>query len=421
MKPNISHTVQKDLCVGCGICEGACPKSAIQIVPQKGLFRPFLDDNLCNNDHGCHRCYDVCPGLGVDIKNISKDLFPDKTIKDHVLLGRYIKCFYGYSNDYNIRFHAASGGLLSQFLIYLLEKNLIDGAVVTKFDPHNEFLVKSFIATTKNDILSAKSSKYSPVTMNHIVQDIKSSNGNRFILVGLPCHLHGFRKLEMIDKSFKEKIVGHFGLYCSGNKNFYFTEYLLEERNISKSSIDYIAYRDEGNLGGLVINGMKDSGEKFHYYQDYRKYNHPLRSFFLQKRCLFCVDHFAELADLSFGDLYTEPFKRDKVGINSLIVRSSLMLEWLKQARSDGAIYLNDLNEELLLKSQPASYNKKRRTKTFLRLNSLFGKTNPQYDVKLQDKNLLRSVVAYFYNLLQIYIGRNKSLWWMIKICKKKI
>lgn len=40
----------------------------------------------------------------------------------------------GYSEDFNIRNDSSSGGLVSRFLIWLLENHIIDGAVVTRFD-----------------------------------------------------------------------------------------------------------------------------------------------------------------------------------------------------------------------------------------------------------------------------------------------
>ena len=129
----------------------------------------------------------------------------DETKHDK-LIGAYIKCFTGHSNDYNIRYHSASGGMVTQLLIWLLEKKYINGAYVTKFNPQNELMVESFLATTKEEIIQSKSSKYSPVTLNTAIESIKSKEG-KFIIVGVPCHIQGFRKYERIDKTFKNKRV----------------------------------------------------------------------------------------------------------------------------------------------------------------------------------------------------------------------
>ena len=60
--PNITYTVNNDLCCGCGVCEGMCPNNAISFIVKDGIFRPIVNDSLCKNDKGCHRCYDSCPG-----------------------------------------------------------------------------------------------------------------------------------------------------------------------------------------------------------------------------------------------------------------------------------------------------------------------------------------------------------------------
>ncbi|MCS2715593.1 hypothetical protein NXW16_19855 [Bacteroides thetaiotaomicron] len=43
--------------------------------------------------------------------------------------------------------------MVTQLLVWMLEKKLIDGAAVTAFSSKSELLVHSFIATTKEEIL----------------------------------------------------------------------------------------------------------------------------------------------------------------------------------------------------------------------------------------------------------------------------
>ncbi len=250
--PNINYTLRSDLCTGCGICEDACPKGAISTIVKDGRFVPEVDDSMCINSSGCHRCHDVCPGIGVNLLGIAKECFTDRNVKEDKMCGKYIQCFTGYSNDYDIRYHSASGGMVSAFLIWLLENNKIDGAVVTRFDKENPLLVDSFVATTRNDIISARSSKYSPVSLHSTAKSIKNAIGTRYVVVGLPCHIQGFRKLMSIDKVLKGKIIGLFAIYCSCGRTFYLTENVFKERGINKKQLTYFQYRDEGCLGKMV-------------------------------------------------------------------------------------------------------------------------------------------------------------------------
>ena len=410
---NINYTLKHDLCTGCGICEGACPSGAITTVVKNGRFLPSIDDILCKNSKGCHRCYDACPGVGVNLIKMAKDYFTDGGTLEDKMCGRYLKCFTGYSNDYDVRYHSASGGMVSQFLIWLLENNKIDGAIVSRFEKSNPLKVKSFIARTKEDVLAAKSSKYAPVSMHDAVKELKAAPEGKYVFVGLPCHIQGFRKLEAIDKKLASKVIGHFAIYCSASRTFNFTEYVMKERGIRMDDIDYLAYRDCGNQGGLVV-----KGKNIDYYQDYRKYCHPLKSIFNPRRCLLCIDHYGELSDISFGDINIAPYNEDKIGINSIIVRTPIWHALLKEARDARSIHLDVIGASEVNQSQPSAKMKKGRNMRFVYMLHYFGCVVPQYDTNANYYGK-SDVLQYIMNRVQQFIGRHRFLWPIIKIIKK--
>ena len=428
---NITYTIHHNLCIGCGICENACPFNAIEIVVKEGRFLPQVNDGLCKNVQGCHRCIDACPGVGVDLSRIANEQFCDEAIKTDKWVGRYMKCFVGHSNDYDIRYHCASGGMVSQFLIFLLEKNYIDGAVVTAFDPDNELLVHSYIAHNREEVLHAKGSKYAPVSLHGMAQAIKQESGSRFVIVGLPCHIQGFRKLEKIDRKFKGKIFGYFAIYCSSGRTFYLTEHVFRERGIRKDDLTYFAYRDEGCLGSLVAKQRRsirvdnNNSETSLYKEDevykekFQSYYHPLRSFFVPRRCLFCIDHYGELGDVCFGDIHIEPFIEDKIGVNSIVVRKQLWLDLLMAAKDEMYVTLDEISVETLNSSQEMAGKKKGRNKNFIVLNKKFRRAVPEYDILLPQKIGIKTILDYTQNRIQQLLGRHKNLWWLISKLKK--
>lgn len=428
---NIKYTLSHNLCTGCGICEGVCPSHAISTIVKDGRFLPQIDESKCKNDRGCHRCMDVCPGVGIDLVRIAQEQFTDNCVKEDKMVGKYLQCFTGHSNNEDIRYHCASGGMVSQFLIFLLRKKYIDGAVVTAFDSANELLVSSYIATTAEDVLKAKGSKYAPVSLHNAVADIKAAKGNRYVVVGLPCHIQGFRKFEPIDKKFREKVIGYFAIYCSSGRTFYLTEHVFKERGIKKENLTYFAYRDEGCLGSMVakqrrgIRVANSNSETALYKEDevykerYQSYYHPLRSFFIPRRCLFCIDHYGELGDVCFGDIHIEPYKQDTIGVNSLVVRKKMWLDWLMEAKTEGYITLDEISVETLNKSQEMVYKKKGRNASFIRFNKLMGKEVPQYDVDYLQTPTLKTVIDYTQNRLQQFCGSHKWMWWAVCILKK--
>lgn len=430
---NIKKTIKADLCTGCGICEGACPTGAISTIVKKGNFRPKINAKKCIN---CGRCVKACPGLGVDLVGLANKYQSD-TANYNKMVGRYEKCFTGYSNDYEVRYHSASGGMVSQFLIWLLENGKIDGAIVTKFDHDNPLLVKTFIATTREEIISARSSKYAPVTLNRVAQDIKAASGSRYVVVGLPCHIQGMRKLMEIDKNLRDKVIGLFGIYCSCGRTFYLTEYVFKERGIQKNKITYFQYRDEGCLGKMVvkvpqkeantIRVINNNSESVLYKKDvvykehFQSYYHPLRSFFIPRRCLFCIDHYAELADVCFGDIHIKPYSDDKVGVNSIIVKNKRWLNLLEECSASGVVHLDDVSFQTISDSQRMSFKKKGRNGAFVNICKNFGWVFPEYNVNYLRQPTKRDFIDYIQTRFQQFLGSHKFLWGIVSKMKARV
>ena len=82
-------------------------------------------------------------------------------------------------------------------MIYALEKGIISAAAVVVYDKNQPWRAQPVLATTRQEIIGAAQSKYVVVPVNAILSDskIKPLSG-RVGCVGLPCHVHGLRKLQ---------------------------------------------------------------------------------------------------------------------------------------------------------------------------------------------------------------------------------
>jgi coenzyme F420 hydrogenase subunit beta len=229
----IAQVVKDGLCTGCGTCVALCPNEAIKLTinEKKGIYVPELDEEKCNN---CGMCYNVCPGHSVDFKQFNLEIFRKEP--ENVLIGNYLNCYIGHSKDYDIRYNCASGGLITQLLIFAMEEKIIDGALVTRMKKDNPLEPEPFIARTREEIIEASKSTYCPVPANVALKEIlNSKQEERFAVVGLPCHIHGIRKAEQINKSLKEKIYLHIGIFCGHAPNFLGTEYLFKKNLLHKT------------------------------------------------------------------------------------------------------------------------------------------------------------------------------------------
>lgn len=437
---NISYTVKNKICTGCGVCEDVCPKHAIAIERINGENRPNLNIELCLGEK-CGRCLNVCPGIGINLLEIANRTYTDGSVKNDEYIGNYVGLHTGYSLDDDIRYHSASGGMVSQFLIYLLEKKIIDGAVVTGF-AEDHITPYSYIARTRDDIVNARSSKYCPVALNRIGNDIVNDGGARFVIVGVPCHIQGFRKRAAIDRKFREKIVGYFSIYCSSGRTFNAQDYLFRHYNVCRKNIKYFAYRDEGCLGNLTIEHdssvvaceefpllrAMNHSTKCRESESLKKISIPftsyygslLRSFFKPHRCLTCIDHYGKLADVCFGDIHIKPYSDDKVGISSWITRTEYWEKQFKQAEADAYIKMNDISPRTLNDSQATMlYSKRRRASAVMQMDKFLGRAVPQYD-KLLETPKISDYVSEIVCHVQRFIGRHRKLWWIIELLSKK-
>lgn len=411
MSQSIQYTVDNFLCTGCGVCEDVCAKKAISIKKVDCVNVPVVDASACVN---CGRCLKVCPGVGGNLELSRNELFCDKNVQNDQMIGPFVSLHSGYSRDNEIRLHSASGGVISQFLIYLLEKKIVDGAVVTAFSKEDHITPFSYIARTKEDVLNAKSTKYCPVSLNRIGNEIASSEG-KYIVVGIPCHIQGLRKRAAIDRKFRERVFGFFSVYCSSNRNFGAQDFLFRKYAVNKKDVTYFAYRDNGCLGNMVIKTGKDEVSV-----PFIKYYGNLRSFFKPHRCSLCVDHYGMLADVSFGDLHVSPYSDDKVGISSWIVRNPIFEELFKKADKDGYIHMDALDASILNESQKEMlYPKKRRVRAQMNWDKFFCHKVPEYDVVLDEKPRLKDYITIVVAKMQAFVGRHKSLWFLIDLSNK--
>lgn len=284
---DINYAVKNNLCLGCGICADACPTKSIVMEIVKGEWRPVINPAQCLNKKGCNKCYKVCSGVGMEIKKYANDLYSSSETSDKYI-GNYERLYTGYSSDMNIRKTANSGGLLSSILIFLLQKRYIDGAIITRYSSENPLQPSAFIATTSEEILESKGSKYAPVQLSGTLRKALLL-GKRYVIVGLPCHIQSVRKWAKIDSKVDKVIFAYFSLYCSSERCFYAQDYLCRYFNIEKCNIKEFSFREKGKLKFIGNNGENLLSMRRGDSPVFHKYYRLVGSHFKPNRCQMCV------------------------------------------------------------------------------------------------------------------------------------
>ena len=223
-----------------------------------------------------------------------------------MLLGNHEACYVAHSTDEKLRYNASSGGMVTQILIHLIDKGIVDGALVTRMNPEKPLEPEPFIARTPEDIIEAAGSKYCPVPANIALREILREPG-KYAVVGLPCHIQGIRKAEMINRKLRERIVYHLGIVCNHTPSFMATEFLLKRLGVRREEVTGIRYRGDGWPGSLKVETV--SGDIL-LLPEY--WGSGFGQLFKPSRCRRCCDHMAELSDMSFADPWLQEFEGEK-------------------------------------------------------------------------------------------------------------
>lgn len=388
----VEEVCREDLCTGCGTCVGVCPTGALEIREDRdGFYTPILDHHKCDK---CGLCVQVCPGHAIDYDDLNKIIF-GRSPRD-VFLGNFVNGYIGHSTDKRIRYNSASGGIATELLSYLLEKRIVDGAIVVKMDEFNPLRPVVFIAHTKEEITSASGSKYCPVPINVLLKEVMQ-NDEKLAIVGLPCHIHGLRKAELLWKDLREKIILRVGLFCARTFSFIGTRILLKKIGVTIEDVMEIEYRGRGWPGKTTIK-LRDDRRKTLPYETSWKF---LCSTFLYRlRCILCSDQTNELADISLGDAWLPQLRGSKLGESIILTRTEVGEELLKDCSKVGRINIAKIDSVKVIQSQKeALYSKKRKIKARINILNAFGRKVPSIHSRLIDPTMsdyLHSVMILF-------------------------
>ncbi|WP_026495986.1 polysaccharide pyruvyl transferase family protein [Butyrivibrio sp. WCD3002] len=265
-------------------------------------------------------------------------------------IGEFVETRVGYATDDSIRENAASGGVVTAFLCFLLRKKIIDGAWICRtVIADGKVAYDTFIATTEDEIRSGSSSIYMSVPMmKHI--DVAREFDGKLAVVMLPCMLKAFSKVCEKDAQLREKVVIKLGLFCSGNHSEKATEMAFYKAGVSLDNAKKFYYR-RGHWRGLSSVLYNDGNEKTFSYTKYLcSYKNAF--YFEQESCMACQNHFAKDADISFGDVWLKEIKDENIKPTGIVIRNENAKKLYDMAKQEGVISDRYISGSKVVKSQ---------------------------------------------------------------------
>ena len=337
---SIQTILKKKICCGCGACVVVCPTSCIELVYGKRFNYPRINAQECTQ---CGRCLEVCPSAFL-LKGTDPGYPYLEEQKD-------LNCYLAHSADDGIRLDAASGGFITGLILHLMKKGLADGAIVARCEGEEPWIARSFIATTRDELLSARASKYAPVSSCDALRDVLEKPG-RYIFVGTPCMVEGLRKIQDIVPEIKQRIVLAIGLVCAGMASRQSTIAFLERYSVNLDEAHKIVYRGGGWPGYFRV--FDKAGKTI--------LKKPLLGGSLDLlvpgdhylRCWNCLDHWARFADIVVSDPWCdEMVDNETKGWSAVLIRTEAGQKAVDSSLADGDIVGRSISPDEMY-----SYNK---------------------------------------------------------------
>lgn len=355
----IDLVVNSDLCIGCGLCVYKCPSKALEM---NWNADGFLVSGLIGNCDLNGTCITVCPfnpypEKEVETENELAELFLKDSNLYHSKIGKYNGIYAGYSIEF--RLNSSSGGIATYIFSELLERRIVDHifSVKESITPgtHYEYA----ICNTKEDLFAASKTKYYPVSLSTVFSKIDELNG-KVAIVGVGCFIKAIRLAQHSNPILKEKIPFLVGIICGGVKSRFFSEYLSNKAGVLTDLCYKLEYRikDENSSANDYSFGCfskKDNQQKIIKMRTVGDMWGT--GLFKANACDFCDDVTTELADISLGDAWLNPFSQDGRGTNIILVRSLVASEIIQDGLWEKKLKLEQLSLEQFIESQQGSYN----------------------------------------------------------------
>jgi coenzyme F420 hydrogenase subunit beta len=292
-----SEVVTSGLCTGCAGCVIACPHDVIGYRDDSDVYKPFQleegwgPENCSHGEKGCTSCTRACPRFRSWETEIDEFMFgrtrtaeePSGIAKD-ILLAR--------ATDPVLAEAGQDGGLVSAILVYALEHDVIDAALVSYLEGDGStWKAVPGVARTREDVVASAGSRYT-YSANTLAYPAAIADGaERIGLVGMSCQ-------SSVPPVLKQRKAGkvarrlslNIGLLCSKTFDDAMFDELLDAK-YGLARADIAKMNVKGRLQIWMRNG------------DYHEV--PLKECHAWTRegCKQCPDFAAEHADISTGGI----------------------------------------------------------------------------------------------------------------------
>lgn len=332
---SIAEVVTSGLCIGCGLCEavasarteenGRCQMRRTSY----GSLRPTPADQFTPAEEA--QLLAACPGVVVAPR-------VKTAVNSDPIWGNYSSMRYAWAGDPDIRFRAATGGVLTALGVHLLRSGQANFILHVGSDPERPLQNRWIISETPESVIANAGSRYAPTAPLAGLR-VALERNEPFAIIAKPCDLNAVHRYAQVDPRLDELCVARLTMVCGGQSRLQKSLDLLDEYGLDEDELTVFRYRGFGNPG-LTRVETKD-GRAFE--KTYLELWEDESSWALETRCKVCPDALGEASDIAAADVWPggAPTGED-AGFNGIIVHSDAGEQLVASAVAAGDLVLGD-------------------------------------------------------------------------------
>ena len=343
----IHRVVQRNACIGCGLCTQLDPSLELQLDPD-GFLRPHRPGPAGPVANGAARRFEAsCPGCRVDAVR------PIKSSR-HPTMGSFFGVWEAWAGDDEVRQRGSSGGALTALHRWLLDSGRASTIVSASIGSEPRRTVPVTI-TTREAALAAAGSRYAPVGVLSN-RDLPSSDA----ICGKPCEISAIRAIGTSGGTRGPDAPLLLSFFCAGTPSQLATEALVAQLgHPPEQPIDELWYRGRGWPGRFTVRAAGRVAS-MSYDESWGGVLGPATHW----RCKVCPDGVGESADVVAADLWRVdrrgyPVFTEGAGASALIARTERGLETVRAAAAAAAIVIRPIRMSELARAQPLQRNRR--------------------------------------------------------------
>lgn len=264
-----------------------------------------------------------------------------------------------WATDEEIRYKAASGGVVTSIAIYLLEQKAVDAIFQVGVRSDSYLYNELKVSRTKLEIMNNAQSRYAPAPIFDNIKQILDSSTEIYGFIGKPCDIAGLKNFMEVFPEYKHRIKIYISIFCAGMPSYNASIKAWKLSGKEQEPVS-LKYRGDGWPGYFTVKWADNTDFKLDYNESWGKVLGRELGF----RCKICPDGIGMLADIAVGDSWNTkngyPDFTEGAGKSFVMVRTALGSEILKKVEKLGFLYCTNLEVSKIKEIQNYQFQRRK-------------------------------------------------------------